>query len=291
MRLLAPFALLFALLGCSPIDWLSITRPLAENEFAQRCAQSAGLTMSRPAFSGGVRSDNPNLDSNLWLLFDAGADFVEFNRTGPFEEDPDPAFIAEWGALPESAVVAWRLERRPAGDPACAAFERWLARMQHTPEKDRPLRGRWLQRASYRDHCLLVRFRPETETHAITPDYPIPIYYFREDGASLGDIGSACYDGSERRSAVADGYGRRILELRTYTLREGNGCIIDGVHFLIASCGDPDDTDLVQGKRIFYPSPTPGHDTGIDMSVHEERCMAKGACWRHAAPVVHPQPG
>jgi hypothetical protein len=282
MRAVVRIAALLLLCGCSGSNWLSITRPLADAAFARRCAETAGVIDITPVGAGGVVSDNPNLGANLWVLFDAGADFVEFERR---VRDDDHAFVAEWSPAPPSDAI-WRLERKPAGDPACATFDRWLNRMTRTREAARPITGRWLSRAAYRGQCLSVAIRDAHGTPLVQPRYEAPVYYLREDGAPTGLIGSDCYSGSDRRSLLVDEFGRRILELRTLVMRESNRCIIALRPRLtaLAACGDPTDVDLIQRRVVFYPTPT--EDDRMRLGIEDGRCGAAGLCWRQPATAI-----
>jgi hypothetical protein len=282
MRVLARIAMLLLLWGCSGSDILKLTRPLADLDFARRCAELAGLTVYAPAERGGVLSDNPNLGQNLWLLFDVGADFVEFDRR--VWED-DAAFVAEWGTFSIGPAI-WRLERKPAGDAACTIFDRWLTRLAQPGSNAMSMSERWRNRASYRGQCLAVSIRPASETRADGASYDAPlVYYLHSDGASLGNVGSRCYLGSDRRSTLVGRWGRRILELRTLGMAESNRCVIAHRPNLatLATCGDPNDTDLVRGHAIFY-----GHTRAdrLDRELEDQRCSDAGACWRQPAAVV-----
>lgn len=285
MRLLSALALLL-LWGCSGSTVEQATRPLADAAFAHLCADTGGVTLTAPAIAGGVNSDNPNLGSNLWLLFDAGADFVEFRRRAYAGEDS--ALVAEWGTVPTGAAI-WRVERKPAGHPACATFERWLERVSHTRFNYDAVPARWLNRSSYGNQCLSVRLRPATAGVQSNADgYSVPIYDLREDGAPLGQVGSPCFQGSERRTILTLN-GQRILEVRTYRMSESNRCeIAYAPRFtVLASCGDPNESDLFMGRRVFYANTLDGR---LRWAGEGERCGEAGRCWRERPAVVRYSP-
>jgi len=231
IRALALGAVLFVD-GCSPATEFN------KWQFERLCHERGGVQAAAPFGFGGVRSDNPNLGYNLWLLFDFGAPFVEFDR----RSGDDERLIREWG-LPPTAGATWRLERRPAGDDSCGVFNRWLARVSHDEFGYRALPGRWRNAAAFRGQCLSVTFRPIAVAEV---DRVAPRYLLHIDAGRIRQWG--CDDVRERRYALVDQWGRRSLVINERELVEQR-CHVDGPNIPVASCGSPVESDLSNGRE------------------------------------------
>lgn len=217
---------------------------LAKNRFASLCAERGGLEIGSRSGIGGVRSDNPNIGQNLWLLFDFDLPFVEFERRA---SDDDELLVREWGPLPSGAAV-WRVERRPREDAACAIFEAWLARVSEEDFGYDALPARWRERAPYGDACLALTFQTPEASPQVEPWEGGPRYFLRTDGGRIERVG--CHDAYERRYALVDRWGRRAFVVNALALRDFR-CHVGGPGQQVASCGDPIAGDL-SGGRIWF---------------------------------------
>lgn len=191
-----------------------------------------------------LRSDNPNIGQNLWLLFDFDLPFVEFERRA---SDDDELLVREWGPLPSGAAV-WRVERRPREDAACAIFEAWLARVSEEDFGYDALPARWRERAPYGDACLALTFQTPEASPQVEPWEGGPRYFLRTDGGRIERVG--CHDAYERRYALVDRWGRRAFVVNALALRDFR-CHVGSPGQQVASCGDPIAGDL-SGGRIWF---------------------------------------
>jgi hypothetical protein len=222
---------------------------LAKNRFERLCADRGGLHIDARSGIGGVVSDDPNLGQNLWLLFDFDLPFVEFERRAL----DDAVFVREWGPIPSGGAV-WRVERRPAGDAACATFEAWLRRVSQEDFGYDALPARWRAHDAYGDACFALEFRAiETSPQA---DFAVdsPRYFLRSDAGRVERIG--CYDAYERRYALVDRWGRRAFTVNALSLRDFR-CHVDGPGEQIATCGNPVTNDLSGDQTWFLDDSAP----------------------------------
>lgn len=233
------------LVSCSQFSEVAIllSRSLAENRFERLCAERGGLAIDTRSGIGGVVSDSPNIGQNLWLLFDFGLPFVEFERRAP----EDALLVREWGPIPGGGAV-WRMERRPAGDAACAAFEVWLRRVSQEDFGYDALPDRWREHAAYGGACLALKFRALETSPPAEFGADSPRHFLRSDAGRIERIG--CYDAHERRYALVDRWGRRAFTVNSLSLRDFR-CHVDGPGEQVASCGNPI-TDDLSGNRAWF---------------------------------------
>lgn len=243
------FAATLLLGGCmNPSDAvMGVSRWLAKNEFAQLCDRRAGLEADARSEIGGVLSDRPNIGENLWLLFDFGLPFVEFERRPSTSGE---ALIREWGPLPSASRAIWRLEMRPTGDAACATFDAWLARVAAEDSESDAIPERWRERAAYGDACLAISF------HASVTDADDPAarsYFLHTDIGRIARVN--CHNVYETRYALVDRSGRRALTINALRLTDSR--CHTGLSQQIATCGDPIANDLSRGETWFVDASTP----------------------------------
>jgi hypothetical protein len=235
------------LVSCSQLSdaALQVSKLLAENRFERLCAERGGLEIDTRSGIGGAVSDNPNIGQNLWLIFDFGLPFVEFERRAA--PDDDALLVREWGPIPRGGAV-WRVERRPAGDAACATFEAWLGRVSQEEFGYDALPTRWRERAAYGGACFALEFHALETSSQAELGADSPRYFLRSDAGRVERIG--CYDAHERRYALVDRWGRRAFTVNALSLRDFR-CHVDGPGEEVASCGNPI-TDDVSGKRAWF---------------------------------------